>query len=341
MTRIKILIMMILLVLGTVTGCGGSKHDKEEQNKSSENNIQEANNAVLDALKEYEEKENYESIIIYAKQNPDMVKDDISVEKIYQNAIHEYRKAVLTKADGYAQTGDFEQVMIYMNSCLKLLESDVELTVELSIYEQKYRMSVLEEAEKIYDTEGYDAAVKVIDHALTFLEEDEILLEKKEEYKAKAPVALVSLKSFSNDFGGKRRKGVSLSDKLGNSYMNCTEYLGGSDMNWGEKLNTYQKRDIYVIHGEYSLFKATLFVPEDRNDYFEHDLTNSEKKSGSYTFRIFGDDKLLYQSPMMLSKQYPVEIEIDITGVEQLAFSWATIADVDDSVGVANAYLYK
>lgn len=338
MTRIKIMIITVLLVLLTVTGCSDVKNEKEEQ---LDNGAQEAANIVLEALKDYETKENYEAIIIYVKENPDIVKGDISIEKIHQNAIHEYRKSVLTKANDYAQSGDLEQVINYINSCLKLLESDVELTIELSLYEQEYRMAVMEEAEKIYSIEGYDAAVKVIDHALTLLKEDELLLEKKEEYKVKAPVALTTLKSFSNDFGGKRRRGVSITDKLGNAYMNCIEYLGGSDMNWGESLNTYQKRDIYVISGEYSSFKAILFVPEDRNDYFEHDLTDSEKKNGSYTFRIFGDDVLLYQSPMMFSKQYPVEIAVDITGVEQLSFSWATVNDVDDSIGVANAYLYK
>ena len=43
----------------------------------------------------------------------------------------------------------------------------------------------------------------------------------------------------------------------------------------------------------------------------------------------------------MTTMQYPVEVDIDITGVEQLAFSWATFSDVSSEIGLANAYLYK
>ena len=128
---------------------------------------------------------------------------------------------------------------------------------------------------------------------------------------------------------------------MGNSYLNCIQYSGGSQWFMGDDVDTYSKRDIYVIGKKYSTFKATLFVPKDRTSIWDTEILDTYKSKGSFTFRIFGDGKLLYQSPLMISTQYPVEIEVDVNGVDQLSFSWATFNDVSAEIGLANAYLYK
>lgn len=153
---------------------------------------------------------------------------------------------------------------------------------------------------------------------------------------------LIELDAFYCDYGKSKRVDVALMDKLGNSYINCIEYEGGTPAGGlGGNISTFDKRDIYVLDGEYSTFEATIFVPETRSSYWDTHISETNKKKGSFTLRIYGDDIMLYQSPLMTTKQYPVDVELDISGVDQLAFSWATFGDVTAEIGLANAMLYK
>lgn len=251
------------------------------------------------------------------------------------------QKEILQTVIKYENEQEYTEAIEYIYDNLESVENNSEILLKLSDCEQKYRESILNDAESTCQADGYEAAIKVIDQALVLLKNDEILLKEKNRYEAMAPVALVDLKAFHDDYGENKQVGISLNDKLGNSYLNCIEYMGGSSTFWGENIDTFGKRDIYVIKGEYTTFKATVFVPEERSSYWDTEISNENKRKGSFTLRIFGDGKLLYQSPLMITTQYPVEVDIDITGVEQLAFSWATFSDVTSEIGLANAYLYK
>lgn len=148
------------------------------------------------------------------------------------------------------------------------------------------------------------------------------------EYEIDEPVLLTELDVFyTNYLSGMKKNMATMKDKLGNTYENCIKY------NYGEE----DSCDIYVLDGEYSEFCGTIFVPKERNSQYDnyHD-------SPEYTFYVYGDDELLYYSPVMYSTQYPVDFDIDISGVDQLAISWyggsyACFAEL----GLSNAMLYK
>lgn len=251
------------------------------------------------------------------------------------------RKEVLVTVVNYENEQKFDQAIIHIYDNWDIAENDSEILAKLSICEQKYREYVINSAVSVCEMEGYESAIKIINEAIELLGNDEILIKEREYFESMAPVALVDLKAFHNDYGKKKQVGLSLNDKLGNNYLNCIEYSGGSSWSMGESLTTFEKRDVYVINGEYSIFKAIVFVPENRDSLWDTKISENNKKKGSFTLRIFGDDKLLYQSPVMTTMQYPVEVEIDITDVDQLSFSWATFNDVSAEIGLANAYLYK
>ena len=155
-----------------------------------------------------------------------------------------------------------------------------------------------------------------------------------------APVDLASLKPFYTDYGSTKLTGVTLQDKLGNNYTNCIEYFGGADLYAGGNVTTFDKRDTYVLGGKYTTFSATIFVPEARSSFWDREINDEDKSRGSFTVRIFGDGRLLYQSPLMISTQYPVPVEVDISGVDQLSISWATFDDVSSEIGLADVYLH-
>ena len=142
------------------------------------------------------------------------------------------------------------------------------------------------------------------------------------------PVLLTELDVFYTNYQSGMKKNVTtMKDKLGNTYENCIKY------NYGKE----DSRDIYVLDGKYSEFCGTIFVPKERNAQYD-----SYHDSPEYTFYVYGDEELLYYSPVMYSTQYPVDFDIDISGVDQLAICWyggsyACFAEL----GLSNAMLYE
>ncbi|MBR4865118.1 MAG: NPCBM/NEW2 domain-containing protein, partial [Clostridia bacterium] len=155
------------------------------------------------------------------------------------------------------------------------------------------------------------------------------------------PTYLTSLTPFYTDYGSTKLTGVVLQDKLGNSYFDCIEYIGGHFDLKKNNISTFKKRDTYVIGGKYSTFSGTVFVPDTRTSFWDTEISDQDKSKGSFALRIYGDDRLLYQSPVMISTQYPVVFELDVSGVDQLSIAWATFSDVTAEIGLADACLYK
>lgn len=331
---------------------------------------------LTDTIAQYESVGDYESVITYINGNIDDIEADAEISQIYNNSVQKYKADVIKKADEYIEINDYTsaksvlmtasnvigndseiedklsdvskkeilatvtvyeneqkyaEAITYIYDNLEIIENNSEILMKLSNCEQKYREEVIAAAEKSYETEGYQASVKMLKDALNILKEDSILLEQVEKYEGLAPVSLLELSTFYSDYDGgmdgRKKQIQSMKDKLGNVYENVLEYTYGSK----------ESRDIYVINKMYKTFKGTIFVPEDRN-------ANQDDWSyqDPFYFSVYGDDVLLYKSPKMTSKQYPVDFEIDISGVEQLSINWHGGACTwDYEICLTNAFLYK
>lgn len=63
----------------------------------------------------------------------------------------------------------------------------------------------------------------------------------------------------------------------------------------------------YYLGGEYAVLSGTFYVPYE-----------SREQDEISTFRIYGDDKLLYDGPSLTGKDKPVAFEVNVEGVEFL-----------------------
>ena len=92
--------------------------------------------------------------------------------------------------------------------------------------------------------------------------------------------------------------------------------------------NSYKTNDCceYLLGEKYSKFKATLFVEKGSN------------WSGSANIKIIGDEQMLYLSPDMIKTSEPINIEVDITGVDnfKLLFEGGY-----EKIYIANAGFYQ
>ena len=104
----------------------------------------------------------------------------------------------------------------------------------------------------------------------------------------------------SNSSGNAFRYYESAKDNLGFTYGNG---IGGVDQgeNWQE----------YKLNGKYKKFQARVVLNYDYRSQISDDVL----------VKIYGDDILLYMSPIMSAGQEPVDIELDITDVDILRVS--------------------
>ena len=254
-------------------------------------------------------------------------------------------KEVAAKVQAYEDAENYEEAIKYLNKYAEVVGRNSSLQAIKEEYEKIYRNQVLATAETSYKTAGpmgYKTATSIIDKGLEVLKEDHILLAEKTKYEKLAPIRLVDLSTFYSDYGSDTKSvNATLKSNLGTEYSNCIIYYGGYSLFTDWSINTFNKRDIYVINKEYSRFEATIFVPESRTAFWDNEIPDSYKEKGAFTLRIFGDGKQIYQSPLMISTQYPVHVDIDITGIDQLAFAWSTFSDVSAEIAITDAYLYK
>ena len=328
-------------------------------------------------LAEYEAAGNYQAIISMINENVTDINADAEVKSAYESAVQNYKAEAISSAEEYAAAGDYtsarsaltvaqnfigeaveiseklkeinqkevlevvlayeaeenyEDAITYLDDKSDIVSGSADLQAKQSAYIEKYRANVIKEASNAYKKNGYEAAVSLLNSALKVLTNDSSLLSEREKYEGYAPVSLYNVTWFYDGheevYGAYRQDNTTLTDKLGNTYAQAIRYVwsGGDGC-----------EDIYYTDGQYSRFTAVLFVPSQRDAW-------ADDHNEDLRFYVYGDGKLLYQSPRMHSKHLPVEIEIDITGVEQLSIVCNTSGapgTVDGSMGLADMYLWK
>jgi len=106
--------------------------------------------------------------------------------------------------------------------------------------------------------------------------------------------------------------------------------LGGRPFRRG--LGVHSKSDLtYTLDGGYQTFNATIGVDD------------AVTGQGSVLFRVFGDDKLLYESPVMRGGDTPQDINVPVKGVLllRLEVDYADNGDVADHADWAEARLLR
>lgn len=244
------------------------------------------------------------------------------------------RSMLSEKAGSYMATGNYEAIIQLVTSNVDNVNGDAEIKRIYDSAVSSYRDKITGEAEQAFQSNGYEQALAIVNRGLSVINNDAILLALKSQYEAMAPVALTSLTPFYTEYTGwpSRNVGVTLTDKLGNTYNDCIEYPF-ADNRW-DSSDHEGRWDTFVLNYAFSSFQGILFVPSERSSSYD--------SWDDYYFKIYGDGKVLYTSPNMISTQYPVDFSVNVSGVDQLTLEWHAGASTwEVPIGIANAYLYK
>lgn len=118
-------------------------------------------------------------------------------------------------------------------------------------------------------------------------------------------------------------------DSTGKNYeqglkFSIEEYFGGEGENW-----VYNE---YLLNQKYKTFKGTFVLHYD-------DRTRNDKTH----LKIYGDDNLLYTSPVMKSGVLPIDFNVDVTGVIKLKVQLVSTSysGKTTTYGIVNPGLYE
>ncbi len=239
------------------------------------------------------------------------------------------REFLTQQASSYMARGDYESVIALASQNADTVNSDQQARQVYNTALSAYVDRIRRDAAYAYQTGGYGAAISVVNQGMAVTGGDLQIKALKDQYEAMAPKPLTEMEPFVTTFQKYARQvGINGQDKLGNTYNNCIEYLHGMK----DLFDTAE--EIYVLNYRYSRFQGTLFVPKERNPKYD--------SWGESYFRIYGDGRLLYTSPDMVSTRYPVNFSISVSGVDQLKFTWSGGSPTwDQEIGLGNAFLFK
>lgn len=240
-----------------------------------------------------------------------------STQAAYQGAV---RGNALQEADNYAASGDYAQAITVIKKALEKNVQDRELAAKLDVYEEIYKNEILGQMSTIYGTNGYEGIMSLLAEAIKILPDDEDLLREYKLWESRKPILLTEIEEYSKDGVDCNGSSGNNTDNYGTSYLS---YIVDSSGYIGSK--HYIE---YYLGGEYSIFKASVYVTEHSQGY----------STDEAAILIYGDDELLFSYSDISSKDKPKEISVDISGVEflKIKFSNCIFPRGIAKVGLAN-----
>ena len=164
--------------------------------------------------------------------------------------------------------------------------------------EANYKQHILIQAASDYEMGGYLVAMQTVQNGLNVFPDDVELLEAKEIYLKRAPADFFELDYLDKEVYAYYESDDTFKDNLGEEHRG---YVGGGA---GDSIT-------FKFSGKYGRFEGLICLY-----YYERDL-----KKDQYV-EIYGDDVLLYTSPVIRAGVEPVPFSIDVSGVDKLKFKF-------------------
>ncbi|MDO5111703.1 MAG: NPCBM/NEW2 domain-containing protein [Clostridia bacterium] len=213
------------------------------------------------------------------------------------------KKDIIERAQVRADSNDYADALSMLQNAMIEYREDADINQAICKIGTEYVSVKLSEAEHMKEEKNYVGAVAVLNQA-NAIYPDSTLAKTILDYNKYIPASLTAFEVFYNGFDKyERTVENTLRDKMGNTYTDCILYAYGYETG---------RHEVYILGRQYSRFTGTIFVPDNRGS------DNDEK----CYFRIYGDENLMYASPNLPSTAYPVDIDIDVTGVDQLKIQY-------------------
>lgn len=292
--------------------------------------------AIIATANTYVEKDDYKLAIdilneglLVIPQDTELTKSLAEYTSAHTTAI---RTAAIDDAETMAANKDYANAILTIQNAINELDNDTELNALYSKYVDEYRNDILTQAATVLRDEGYKSAIQFVQDSLKILPGDAEFTSAITEFETYAPVYLIENIDYLQKTtfyygGGLEINNDALTDSDGNNIFG--HYHFHCD-------NTDLSASItFDLAEQYRSFCGTLVLPEK----YKHTT------SSIYVY-LYGDDRLLYQSPNMTAGFHTEEFAVDVTGISTLEIKMENKkanANTDNwGIGyLTNAYLSK
>ena len=320
---------------------------------AEDTNYEKAQQAIVDDGNKYLEEvhklgETYISEDKYTKaisayKDSKEVYDDGSADTWIADAESQYKQSVEAEIEKCVSDGNYQTAIIDYNELYDYFKDET-YNVKIAELENEWVNKAIAESEQYLSNGDYQNAKKVLNAALGRIKDDEELKAQEARVEAFTPVNLFSLDSFAETTGQcVSVKNWTTGDKTntGNSGYTGKKVSVEDNMGIGDIVD-YRYKTIYNINGNYDALTGLFAI-----DFDSKDCT-----AGNFgaQFFVVADEDIIYQSDWIRGGDMPLEINLDISGRNQVAVGVFVVNFLngghltyteDFSVGLCDLYLNK
>lgn len=236
-----------------------------------------------------------------------------------------------TEVNNYLSRLEYNAAMTYITEKIVNYPELTDLTAIKEQLPQMYVEAALRDAQALADAGSFADAAAHLDVALAYVPDSPELKAKRDEFQSAEPKYLQQLpltasngviKSYVAGTAGTADTQRYLTDSTGTLH---TYSIFPGDRYW-EPEDCYLT---YTLAGSYHKLNAVL----------ASNAACRTLKDGKLYVEIYGDDKLLYTSPVMTGQTAPQEISVDLNGVNTLKIVYPAKLTLHDSATLFDARL--
>lgn len=216
-------------------------------------------------------------------------------DKKFDTAYKSYHEAYsLTEAEAYVADGDYPGAIKLIAEAQKINANDVDLISAYNTYCNAYIAEVFAKVDACVLNRDITGAIAAVDVGLSVLSNETAFKDKKAELVAMKPISITQLKEVNNEYWDWNEWDAI--DTFGNNYADKCNYFTGT--------NFMECSIEYRTNKEYGTLTG-IIAP---NDGLRDDI--------SVSLKVYVDDVLVYNSPIVDRKTAAFTFEVDISDAE-------------------------
>ena len=249
-------------------------------------------------------------------------------EEVYLSYREYTRQTRLAQAQELLNSQNLQDALYILSGLREEFPDDEQTEALWTQYEDAYAASVLQAAQPLYDAKDYSGALALLSPAAELLPGREDIRTLFQEADKRVPKWLADFPCENVSLRGTRKTEESAADMQGNVYQHVILYVEPSALSM-QTMQYSEGMETYDLGRNYTRLFATLAIKND---------SRGIRGEQTGTFRIYGDGRLLLEQAGISEASDPLSIDLDITGVDELTFSFTSGTGLKYLLGNACVY---
>ena len=252
-------------------------------------------------------------------------------KEVIYNAYKDYRKQTsMAEAQAALDQGNLEEALRILAPLKKDYPDDADLSALTDQYEASYCAQIAEAATPLLEERQYRQAFDIVSPAYDIFPENDTIASLYDQAEGHLPKAADALSWENDTLRGTKTIGDNVEDTHGNLYGHAIIYTEPSAISM-QTMTYSEGKDLCQLNGRYTRRQGTLAVKAG---------SRGIQNGHTGTFRIYGDDTLLFEAGDLSEESEPQTFDLDVSGVKTLTFAFESGTGLKYLLGDVNLYRY-